>query len=113
MPESRRPRRRAGLTLIATLVAVTVLGLVGTSVENHLSPTSLAISGTSSAHGEDLARRRFGDSSPVALLRSFPFREAPTVVPAEFPGRHLEVIPGLSAPGGSAPESAAVERDFK
>jgi RND superfamily putative drug exporter len=62
------PRRRAVATLAATLVLVLVLGLVGLGVESHLRPTSLAISGTPSARGEDLARERFGDSSPFAVL---------------------------------------------
>ena len=45
-----------------------IFGLIGTGVEEHLRPTSLAISGTSSARGEDLARERFGQSSPFAVL---------------------------------------------
>ena len=69
-PEPRLARRRAAATLIATLLAVALLGLIGLGVEDHLRPTSLAIEGTPSARGEDLARQRFGDSSPfVVLLR--------------------------------------------
>jgi RND superfamily putative drug exporter len=54
--------------LAAIFVLVAAFGLVGLDVEHHLRPTSLAISGTSSARGEDLARQRFGDSSPLAVL---------------------------------------------
>ena len=61
-------RRRAVATLAVTLVLATALGLIGLGVEDHLRPTSLAISGTSSARGEDLARARFGESSPLAVL---------------------------------------------
>ncbi len=65
---SRGTRRRATVTLAATLVVVVGLGIVGLSVEGRLEPTSLAIGGTSSAHGEDLARAQFGASSPFAVL---------------------------------------------
>jgi RND superfamily putative drug exporter len=68
MPEPRLARRRATATLTATLLAVALLGLVGLGVEDHLRPTSLAIEGTRSARGEDLARRQFGDSSPFVIL---------------------------------------------
>jgi RND superfamily putative drug exporter len=67
-PEPRLARRRAVATLAATLLAVALLGLIGLGVEGHLRPTSLAIEGTSSARGEDLARQHFGDSSPFAVL---------------------------------------------
>jgi RND superfamily putative drug exporter len=66
--ENVSPRRRAVATLGVTLAMVLVLGLIGLGVEGQLRPTSLAISGTSSARGEDLARQRFGDSSPFAVL---------------------------------------------
>jgi len=61
-------RRRAVLTLAVTLVLAGAFGLIGLGVEDHLHPTSLAIDGTPSARGEDLARERFGDSSPLAVL---------------------------------------------
>jgi len=61
-------RARAVVVLAVTLVAVASLGLIGSGVEDHLRPTSLAISGTSSARGEALARARFGESSPFAVL---------------------------------------------
>jgi RND superfamily putative drug exporter len=67
-----RPRRkeheRAVVILAATLVVVIVLGVIGLGVEGHLRPTSLAIGGTSSAKGEELARGHFGESSPFAVL---------------------------------------------
>jgi RND superfamily putative drug exporter len=68
VPERGLGRREAVSTLAATLVLVAVLGLVGLGVEGRLHPTSLAISGTSSDRGEELARERFGESSPFALL---------------------------------------------
>lgn len=66
--ESRPARRRATVTLAVTLALVAILGVVGLGVEGHLRPTSLAIGGTSSARGEELARARFGESSPFAVL---------------------------------------------
>jgi putative drug exporter of the RND superfamily len=66
--EPCRARRRAAAILAAILLIVAVLGIVGLGVEGHLQPTSLAIGGTSSARGEALARRQFGDSSPFAVL---------------------------------------------
>jgi RND superfamily putative drug exporter len=68
VPERGLARRRAVVTLAAILALAAALGLLGLGVEDHLRPTSLAISGTSSARGEDLARSHFGDSSPFALL---------------------------------------------
>jgi len=68
--DGRLARRRAVATLAVTLALVAVLGVVGLGVEGHLRPTSLAIGGTSSARGEQLARAHFGHSSPfVVLLR--------------------------------------------
>jgi putative drug exporter of the RND superfamily len=67
-----RPRRkehaRAAVLLAATVAVVAVLGVIGLGVEGHLRPTSLAIGGTSSARGEELARGHFGESSPFAVL---------------------------------------------
>ena len=79
-------RRRAAATLAATLVLVAVLGLIGLGVEGDLRPTSLAISGTPSARGEDLARSRFGDSSPLAVLLRGPAGAL------ERQGRHLAAV---------------------
>ena len=53
---------------------VSVLGLIGLGVEDHLRPTSLTIDGTSSARGEAIARERFGDSSPFVVLLRGPAR---------------------------------------
>jgi uncharacterized membrane protein YdfJ with MMPL/SSD domain len=66
--EPRSATRRATFVLAATLVLVAVLGLIGLGVEGRLQPTSLAIGGTSSAQGEALAQRHFGESSPFAVL---------------------------------------------
>jgi putative drug exporter of the RND superfamily len=82
-PERPGGRRRSAAILGATAVLVLVLGLIGLGVEDQLRPTSLSISGTPSAQGEDLARERFGDSAPlVALL------EGPAAA-VERQGRHL------------------------
>jgi putative drug exporter of the RND superfamily len=83
VPERGRLRRRAIATLVATLVLVAVLGLVGLGVEDDLRPTSLTIDGTSSARGEDLARRSFGDSAPLVVLLRGPAGAL------ERQGRHL------------------------
>src|SRR4051812_11124551 len=67
-PEPRLARHRAIGTLVMTLLIVVALGLIGLGVEDHLRPTSLEVAGTSSARGEDLAQRHFGDSSPIAVM---------------------------------------------
>ncbi|MGE5527261.1 MAG: MMPL family transporter [Methanosarcina sp.] len=82
-PQARTARRRAVTILSATVLAVAALGAVGIGVEGHLQPTSLTISGTSSARGEALARAHFGDSSPFALLLRGP------AGPLERQGRRL------------------------
>jgi len=79
-------RRRAAATLAATLLAVTGLGLIGLGVEDHLRPTSLEINGTTSARGEALARQRFGESSPLAVLLRGPAGAL------EHQGRHLAAV---------------------
>ena len=76
-------RRRAAATLAVVLALVAVLGAIGLGVEGHLRPTSLAIGGTSSARGEDLAREHFGSSSPFAVLLRGPDGAV------ERQGRHL------------------------
>ncbi len=86
MPEGGTARRRAIVTLIATGVAVVVLGLIGLRVEDHLRPTSLAIEGTSSARGEELAGNHFGESSPLAVLLRGPAGAV------ERQGRRLAIV---------------------
>lgn len=49
-----------------------MLGMLGRNVEGKLSPISLSVPGTSSAHGEALAKRYFGDSNPIAILLQGP-----------------------------------------
>lgn len=66
-------RRIPTYTLLALVVlTVVVLGILGRNVESKLSPISLGVPGTPSAHGEALARRYFGDSTPVAILLQGP-----------------------------------------
>jgi RND superfamily putative drug exporter len=119
VPESGLARRRAISTLAATLVMVLALGLVGLGVEDHLRPTSLAISGTSSDRGEELARERFGESSPFAVLLRGPaaaverqgrglaraLRRDPavTVISPWDPARQARRLPG--PPVGTAPQA--------
>ncbi len=72
--------------LLATLVIVALLGIIGLRVERDLQPTSLAIRGTSSARGETLARAKFGESVPFAVLLRGPAvaidRQGPRLVAA-------------------------------
>ena len=84
--EAAPERRRAAATLAVVLLFVVVLGLIGLGVEGRLQPTSLAIGGTSSARGEDLARAHFGESSPFAVLLRGP------AGPVERQGRHLAAV---------------------
>jgi putative drug exporter of the RND superfamily len=79
-------RRRAAATLVGVLALVAVLGAIGLGVEGHLRPTSLAIGGTSSARGENLAREHFGSSSPFAVLLRGP------AAAVERQGRHLAAV---------------------
>jgi RND superfamily putative drug exporter len=74
-PSAARARRRAVATLVVTLLLVVAFGLIGLGVERHLRPTSLAIDGTPSARGEELAKQRFGESSPFAVLLRGPAGE--------------------------------------
>jgi putative drug exporter of the RND superfamily len=117
VPEARR---RAIVVLAATGVAAVLLGLVGTGVESHLRPTSLAISGTSSSEGEALARRHFGESSPFAVLLSGPAgaveRQGPRLATILRQDPDLTVIspwdPGsaarkLPAPAPNSPPTSA------
>jgi putative drug exporter of the RND superfamily len=91
--------------LIATAVVVAFLGAVGLNVEDHLQPTSLAIEGTPSARGEELARQSFGDSSPFAVLLRGPAgaieRQGPHLASALREDPNLTVI----SPWDPAPAS--------
>ncbi len=86
MPERGTARRRAIVILVASAAVVAVLGLVGAGVEDHLRPTSLAIDGTASSRGEDLATEHFGDSSPLTVLLRGP------AGPLEAQGRRLVAV---------------------
>ncbi len=111
--------RRAALTLAITAVLVAVFGLLGAGVEDELRPTSLEISGTVSARGEALARERFGESSPLAVLLRGPAgaieRQGPRLVAALrrdpdltviSPWDHAPTARRLPAPARGAPASA-------
>jgi RND superfamily putative drug exporter len=103
------------------VVAVTCLGLIGANVEDHLRPTSLAISGTSSDRGEALAREKFGDSSPFAVLLQGPAgaieRQGPHLAAVLRRSRDVTVISPWDArpaarklpapPAGSPPAAAS------
>jgi RND superfamily putative drug exporter len=119
MPERGTARRRAIATLAAIGVGIVVLGAIGAGVEDHLRPTSLAIQGTSSARGEDLATDHFGDSSPIAVLLRGPAgpleRQGRRLVSALRRDPHLTVISPwdptpaarkLPAPGRAAASTA-------
>jgi len=63
-------RRSALVGLASVLLACVVLGLIGLTVEERLSPLSLRVPGTAAGDAEELAEGHFGDSSPfVVLLR--------------------------------------------
>ena len=53
---------------LVVLICCAVLAIVGLGVEERLQPTSLIVSGTSSAEGQELAEEHFGPSSPFAVL---------------------------------------------
>lgn len=119
-----RPRRkehaRATVILVATVAVVAVLGVIGLGVEGHLRPTSLAIGGTPSARGEELARGHFGESSPFAVLLRGPVgaieRQGPELAAAlrrdpkvtvispwdDSPAARKLPVPPTGAPPGSS-----------
>ena len=127
-PESGLGRNRARATLAATLAVVAVLGLVGLNVEDRLRPTSLAISGTPSAHGEALSREHFGDSSPFALMLRGPAgaieRQGPalaaalrrdptvTVISPWDPGPAARKLPASPAAASSGRSHALLLLDY-
>src|SRR5690242_13534176 len=70
-------------------MAVAVLGalaILGSNVEDRLSPTSLDIPGTSSSEATGVLREHFGDSAPFAILLRGPApaidRQGPELVRA-------------------------------
>jgi RND superfamily putative drug exporter len=67
----RHPRR----VLAAALAILVGLFLVGTGVEEKLSPTSLEIPGTSSARANRMLREHFGDSAPFVILLRGPAKQ--------------------------------------
>jgi RND superfamily putative drug exporter len=85
----RRPR----MTIAAWLVIVAVLGTIGIGVEDSLTQTSLEISGSESARGDELQERAFGNSIPVAVLLQGPPRELDRQGPALV--RELRSIDGV------------------
>jgi RND superfamily putative drug exporter len=54
--------------LAVAAVAITALGILGSGVEDRLTPTSLQVPGTPSARGDDLLKAHFGQSAPFAVL---------------------------------------------
>ncbi len=106
--------------LLATLVSVTVLGVIGLGVERDLEPTSLAIPGTSSSRAAMLARENFGESVPFAVLLRGPApaidRQGPRLVAALRRDRAATIIspwehdaPAALRPG---PDRALVLVDY-
>ncbi len=113
-------RRRALVVLLATLVAVAILGIIGLGVEPDLQATSLAIPGTPSSRGEALARADFGESVPFAVMLRGPAaaidRQGPRLVGALRVDRATTTIspwehaaPAALRPG---PDRALVLVDF-
>jgi putative drug exporter of the RND superfamily len=129
LPDGALARRRAVSILAATLALVALLGLIGRGVEDRLRPTSLAIADTSSAQGEALARERFGDSSPFAVLLRGPagaverqgralaraLRRDPavTVISPWDPARQVRKLPAPASDASpGAPTRALLLLDF-
>jgi len=86
----RSPRR----VLIVATVLLIALGILGSGVEDRLSPTSLNVPGTSSSRAAALLRRHFGDSAPFAILLRGPApaldRQGPALI------RELRSTPGVT-----------------
>jgi RND superfamily putative drug exporter len=78
----RRPRA----TLAFAVVVIAILGLLGSGVEDRLTPTSLQVPGTPSAEGSDLLEEHFGPSAPFAILLRGPAgsldRQGPALIRA-------------------------------
>jgi len=80
--------------LIVATVLLIALGILGSGVEDRLSPTSLNVPGTSSSRAAALLRRHFGDSAPFAILLRGPApaldRQGPALI------RELRSTPGVT-----------------
>ena len=62
--------RHSRVVVAVTLLVVAALGILGSGVEEKLSPVSLNINGTPSARANDILEEHFGDTTPfVVLLR--------------------------------------------
>ena len=60
----RRPRA----TLALAAIVIAILGVLGSGIEDRLTPTSLQVPGTPSAEGSELLEDHFGPSAPFAIL---------------------------------------------
>jgi putative drug exporter of the RND superfamily len=58
--------------LAVAAVFLLALGVIGTGVEERLTPTNIEVPGTESFHGNELLRDHFGDSAPFAILLQGP-----------------------------------------
>ena len=78
----RYPRRVLG----AAVVTVVALGILGSGLEDKLTPTSLGVPGTPSAKGAALLKAHFGESAPFAILLRGPAaaldRQGPSLIRA-------------------------------
>ena len=73
---NRRPSKatRPWLVLGGWVLAVGMLGLLGTGIAARLSPASLLVPGTPSARAHAMLDRQFGNSVPVTVLLQGPAR---------------------------------------
>ena len=60
----RRPRAE----LTATVIVLSVLGLMGLGLEGELKPNSLSVPGTEPWRADEMLRDHFGESAPFAIL---------------------------------------------
>ena len=67
-------------------MAIVALGVLGSGVEDRLTPTSLGVPGTPSAKGGELLSAHFGESAPFAILLQGPAaaldRQGPALIRA-------------------------------
>jgi RND superfamily putative drug exporter len=69
--EGRRPPlslRYPKRTLVAAAAVLLTLAVVGTNVEERLTPTTLDIPGSAATRANEMLREHFGDSQPFAIL---------------------------------------------